>query len=209
MNNPTPDPYQPFAHFMQAYQDMVFSTAARLLANREQAEDIVQDVFLKAYERFDQLQDSATAGGWLKTVATHLALNHLSRHRRRWRLFSELRTDHDDAALPELDWPLPDTLLDRLQDQQHQRLLEHALQQLPEQQRVPLVLFHFEEMSYQQIAQQLQVSLANCLTPLVLNKRFGKSIVMVTHAPKAAEYASRQLHVDKGPLADSQARSAA
>jgi RNA polymerase sigma factor (sigma-70 family) len=119
VNNPTPDRYQPFAHFMQAYQDMVFSTAARLLGNRQQAEDIVQDVFLKAYERFDQLRDSATAGGWLKTVATHLALNHLSRHRSRWRLFSELRADHTDAAVPELDWPLPDTLLDRLQDQQH------------------------------------------------------------------------------------------
>jgi putative ABC transport system ATP-binding protein len=39
--------------------------------------------------------------------------------------------------------------------------------------------------------------------------KFGKSIIMVTHDPKAAEYASRQLHVDKGQLADAQARSAA
>lgn len=43
----------------------------------------------------------------------------------------------------------------------------------------------------------------------VLNKRFGKSIIMVTHDPKAAEYASRQLHVDKGQLAENIARSAA
>jgi putative ABC transport system ATP-binding protein len=43
----------------------------------------------------------------------------------------------------------------------------------------------------------------------VLNTKFGKSIIMVTHDPKAAEYASRQLHVDKGQLADAQARSAA
>ena len=69
MSNLTPDRYQQFAAFMQAYQDMVFSTAARLLAHREQAEDIVQEVFLKAYERFDQLQGSATAGGWLKSYA--------------------------------------------------------------------------------------------------------------------------------------------
>ncbi len=160
MSNLTPDRYQQFTQFMQAYQDMVFSTAARLLANREQAEDIAQEVFLKAYERFDQLQGSATPGGWLKTVSTNLALNHLSRHRRRWRLFSELHADHDEEIQLEPDWPLPDTLLDRLQDQQHQQLLEQALQQLPEQQRVPLVLFHFEEMSYLQIARQLRISLA-------------------------------------------------
>lgn len=43
----------------------------------------------------------------------------------------------------------------------------------------------------------------------VLNKQYGKSIIMVTHDPKAAGYASRQLHVDKGQLAENEARSAA
>jgi sulfite exporter TauE/SafE len=55
---------------MRAYQDMVFSTAARIVANDAQAEDIAQEVFLKAYENFDHLSASPTAGGWLKTVAT-------------------------------------------------------------------------------------------------------------------------------------------
>ena len=68
---------------MRAYQDMVFSTAVRLTGNAAQAEDISQDVFLKAYEHFDRLRSSPTAGGWLKTVATHLTLNHLTRHRKR------------------------------------------------------------------------------------------------------------------------------
>ena len=63
VRNLTPDRYQDFAEFMQAYQDMVFSTAVRLLGDSAQAEDIAQEVFLKAYERFDQLQGSATAGG--------------------------------------------------------------------------------------------------------------------------------------------------
>ena len=75
---------------MRAYQDMVFSTSLRLTGNASQAEDISQDVFLKAYEHFDRLCASPTAGGWLKTVATHLTLNHLTRHRMRWRLFSEV-----------------------------------------------------------------------------------------------------------------------
>ena len=81
---------QQFEVFMQNYQNMVFSTAMRLLANHAEAEDVAQEVFLKAYERFDQLRDSPTVGGWLKTVATNLSLNHLSRYRARWTFFSEM-----------------------------------------------------------------------------------------------------------------------
>jgi RNA polymerase sigma-70 factor (ECF subfamily) len=68
---------------MRAYQDMVFTTAARLLGNDAQAEDIAQEVFLRAYAHFGQLRTSPSRGGWLKTVTTNLALNHLQRYRRR------------------------------------------------------------------------------------------------------------------------------
>ncbi|MSU64631.1 MAG: sigma-70 family RNA polymerase sigma factor [Opitutus sp.] len=82
-----PRDYPPadFTTFMRNYQDMVFSVAVRLTANEAQAEDISQEVFLKAFENFDHLSTSPTAGGWLKTVATNLSLNHLSRYRKRWR----------------------------------------------------------------------------------------------------------------------------
>src|SRR5687767_125449 len=101
MNDETPvqtppsglTPPADFTTFMRAYQDMVFSTAARLTGNDAQAEDISQEVFLKAYEHFESLHTSPTAGGWLKTVATNLSLNHLSRYRKRWRFFSEFRRD--------------------------------------------------------------------------------------------------------------------
>lgn len=81
---------QEFEAFMQNYQNMVFSTALRLVANHAEAEDISQEVFVKAYERFAELRESPTAPGWLKTVATNMSLNHLSRYRARWTFFSEL-----------------------------------------------------------------------------------------------------------------------
>jgi RNA polymerase sigma-70 factor (ECF subfamily) len=157
-----------FVKFMHAYQDMVFSTAARLTGNDSQAEDIAQDVFLRAYENFDQLRTSPTAGGWLKTVATHLTLNHLSRYRKRWRFFSELRKDTDDDS--ELELPIADPTSDPMiadidADQRH-ALVEQALRELPEHQRVPLVLYHFEEMPYQEIANQLRVSLPKVKTDI-------------------------------------------
>ena len=153
-----------FATFMHAYQDMVFSTAARLTGNDAQAEDIAQEVFLKAYENFAALRLSATAGGWLKTVTTNLTLNHLSRYRRRWRFFSEMR--REDEEEPDVDFPVADTLLADLEAGQRHAIVEQVLRALPEHQRVPLVLYHFEEMSYDQIAEQLRVSLPKVKTDI-------------------------------------------
>lgn len=98
MNDETPVQSQPagnmtpvdFTTFMRNYQDMVYSTAVRLLGNDAQAEDISQEVFLKAYERYDDLSTSPTAGGWLKTVTTNLSINHLQRYRKRWSFFFRL-----------------------------------------------------------------------------------------------------------------------
>jgi RNA polymerase sigma-70 factor (ECF subfamily) len=158
-----------FATFMHAYQDMVFSTVARLTGSDAQAEDISQEVFLKAYENFAVLSTSPTAGGWLKTVATRLTLNHLSRYRRRWKFFSELRKDDADDE-SEVEFPTSDLAADALiadidAEKRHQ-LVEQALRELPEHQRVPLVLYHFEEMPYLEIAKQLGVSLPKVKTDI-------------------------------------------
>jgi RNA polymerase sigma-70 factor, ECF subfamily len=151
---------------MRAYQDMVFSTAARLAGDDRQAEDIAQEVFLRAYEHFAQLRTSAAAGGWLKTVTTNLTLNYLSRYRKRWRLFSELGPAADeDAPEPEL-WVQPDMLLADLSAEQRRVLIDGALRQLPEHQRLALVLYHFEELSYEEIASKLRASLAKVKTDI-------------------------------------------
>ena len=151
---------------MHAYQDMVFSTAARLTGDDALAADISQEVFLKAYGNFAELKTSPTAGGWLKTVATRLALNHLSRYRKRWRLFSELRAEADDEAEGELEFPVPDTALSDIDAAERSVIVDRALQDLPTHQRVPLVLYHFEDMPYQDIAAQLGISLAKVKTDM-------------------------------------------
>jgi RNA polymerase sigma-70 factor, ECF subfamily len=152
---------------MRAYQDMVFSTALRLTSNPAQAEDISQEVFLRAYESFDNLRSSPKAGGWLKTVATNLTLNHLTRHRKRWRLFSEIFSD--DSREEELDSAAEvfDTVLSELETDERRALVERALQDLPAHQRVPLVLYHYEEMPYQDIADKLGISLAKVKTDIL------------------------------------------
>lgn len=152
---------------MRAYQNMVFSTAARLTGNDAQAQDIAQEAFLKAYENFDRLRDSPTAGGWLKTVVTRLTLNYIIRHRNRWRFFADLRHADADDDEPDFDVPIADTVLADLDARDRHELVEEALRALPDHQRVPLVLFHFEDMSYEDIAKQLRISLPKLKTDIL------------------------------------------
>jgi RNA polymerase sigma-70 factor, ECF subfamily len=159
--------------FMRDYQDMVFATARRLTAGDATAQDITQDVFLKAWEHFDSLRERVGAGGWLKTVTLRLSLNHLSRYRRRWRFFSEMLPASDssdqDGSETEIEFAVGtlDTVFSSLEDEQRDERVRSSLARLPDAQRVPLVLFHYEDRSYQQIAEDLGVSLAKVKTDIL------------------------------------------
>src|SRR5687768_3956511 len=150
-----------FEAFVRSYQDMVFATAVRLLGNPAEAEDVAQTVFLKAFEQFDTLDANPAAGGWLRTVARNTCLNHLSRYRSRWRFFSELvPASADDESRFEDSLEASDSTVRELERADDRERLEQALQNLPVHQRVPLVLYHFEDASYEEIARTLRISLA-------------------------------------------------
>jgi RNA polymerase sigma-70 factor (ECF subfamily) len=151
---------------MRAYQDMVFSTAARITGNDAQAQDIAQEVFLAAFENYEQLRTSPTRGGWLKKVATNLTLNYVSRYRKRWRFFSEMRTEEEDDYEPGIEFATPDTLVSGIDADERGAIVERTLKSLPDHQRIPLVLYHFEEIPYEDIAKQLGVSLAKVKTDI-------------------------------------------
>jgi RNA polymerase sigma-70 factor, ECF subfamily len=156
---------QQFEAFLHNYQNLVFSTAMRLLANPSEAEDVTQEVFLRAYERFDELHDSPTVGGWLRTVATNLSLNHLSRYRSRWSFFSELASRDEDVASP-VDFPAETDVANEADLAGRKQLVEQALLGLPAAQRVPLVLYHLEGLRYEEIAARLGVSLGKVKTDI-------------------------------------------
>jgi RNA polymerase sigma-70 factor (ECF subfamily) len=175
-----------FEAFVRKYQDMVFGTAVRLLGRPAEAEDVAQTVFLKAFQRFHEIGDNPAVAGWLKTVATHACLNHLSRYRARWRLFSELeRPDADDAESgPAARLASHSSPALEFEHAERRDSLERALRSLPDHQRVPLVLFHFEEASYQEIAGLLGISLAKVKTDIHRAREALRKQLSADNAPR-------------------------
>jgi RNA polymerase sigma-70 factor (ECF subfamily) len=170
-----------FEALVVEFQDMVFAVALRLLGNADEAQDVSQTVFMRAFEHFDQVVDSPALAGWLKTVATHASLNHLARYRSRWRLFSELAPEGSDAGRGESQLESlassAATAEEAALGAEQQRRLERALQALPDHQRVPLVLFHFEDRSYQEIAELTGVSLAKVKTDIYRGREALRKVV--------------------------------
>jgi RNA polymerase sigma-70 factor (ECF subfamily) len=173
-----------FEELVREYQDMVYATALRLLANPAEAEDVAQTVFMKAFERFDDIGDSPAIAGWLKTVTTNICLNHLSRYRSRWRFFSELRPRSAEDDGLEATLGCASSLVSELERASEHERLERALRGLPDRQRVPLVLFHFEGKSYQEIADLLKVSLAKVKTDIHRGREVLRVVLTAPHGSR-------------------------
>jgi RNA polymerase sigma-70 factor (ECF subfamily) len=175
-----------FEAFVRKYQDMVYATAVRLLGNPTEAEDVAQVVFLRAFQRFDAIGSSPTVGGWLKAVTRNACLNHLSRYRARWQFFSEIQSSIRGIEGQSYEASLPDdSLTSKMEQAELREQLERALRELPDHQRVPLVLFHFEQASYQEIAEALGVSIGKVKTDIHRGREALKPLLrMLQHASR-------------------------
>ena len=172
-----------FEAFVREFQDMVFATAVRLLGREAEAEDVAQTVFLRAFERFDEVAGHPAVAGWLKAVTTNLCLNHLSRYRARWQLFSEVESERDPQPFGDRVAVMASAPAEMERAEREQRI-ERALRHLPDAQRVPLVLFHFEEMSYQAIADTLGVSLGKVKTDIHRGREALRQELSIPHGSR-------------------------
>jgi RNA polymerase sigma-70 factor (ECF subfamily) len=140
---------------VERHQQAVYNAAYRLLGNRDEAADITQDAFLRAYRALDTFQQDKSLAPWLCRIAINLALNRLKRQR------PTLSLD-DERQNPGLD--LPDASAEPqagLLRSERQQALRQAILDLPPEQRVVIELRHFQEQSYEEIAAGLNISLAN------------------------------------------------
>ncbi len=129
----------------EEYRESVFRTAYGILRNREEALDVVQDTFLKAWKRMRKLKDGPSLKGWLITVSRNLSIDRY--RRRKW---ESPETDPESGGHTE---PLDqDTRID-LKD-----VIQHVFPKLSDRQQQVFALRYYEDMSFGEIAETLGVA---------------------------------------------------
>jgi RNA polymerase sigma-70 factor (ECF subfamily) len=144
---------QAFGHLVEAYQRPVYNLTYRMLGNPDEAEDAAQETFLRAYANLRKYNSDHKFSTWLFSIANHHCIDRLRKRRITW-----LSID-DNPVLGNLegDTPRPERSAIRREESGE---IQHLLNQLEPAYRMPLILRYWEEYSYEEIAQAMDLSLA-------------------------------------------------
>ena len=142
-----------FNALVARFQDRVYNLIRRLLGNPEEARDVTQEVFVSVFEKVDSYRGDASIATWIYRIATNHAKNrikYLSRRKDRQRESLESLAVPPTSSRLSAEVPRPDQALLR---ERVSRLVDAALGELDEEQRIVLVLRDVEGQSYEDIAE--------------------------------------------------------
>ena len=157
-----------FGELVTRYQTGVFNVCYRILHERSEAEDLAQESFIRGYDRIQTFDIEREFGPWIRRVAANLCLNHLKSQKVTTELDEE--RDADSAQLPEA--------VQEVKERSEQ--IRQALASLPANYRLVVELRHYQEMSYDEIAAQLNIPLSDVKSHLF---RARKILAEKLHAP--------------------------
>ncbi|MBK8794071.1 MAG: sigma-70 family RNA polymerase sigma factor [Holophaga sp.] len=149
-----------FGELIGLTQAAVYHVCLRMMGERREAEDMAQETFVRVYERLHTFDPQRPFLPWVRRVAANYCLNQLARR-------APVSTSFDDA----LDWPenRPGRWHDRQAEQA--RRVRAALLRLAPRQRAVVELRHFQELSYEEIAQALNLPISDVKSDLFRARR--------------------------------------
>ena len=154
--------FKAFAELIGAHKSKIYGLARKLSGNDQDAEDIVQDTFLKAIDKIDQFRQEASFGTWLYTIALNESRAHFAKRKQ-----SDLKPieeylpaghagDHQTADHHRLfDWQDPGRVMEK---EELRRTIDRYIAELPYKYREAFVLRYVEEMSVKEVAKAINES---------------------------------------------------
>lgn len=138
-----------FGELVTRYQTGVFNVCYRILHQRADAEDMAQETFIRAHERLNTFDDQREFGPWIRRVAANVCLNHLESRRVTATLDEE--RDAGESQRPE----------SQAEVRERSEQIRSALATLPAHYRIVVELRHYQELSYDEIAAELNMPLSD------------------------------------------------
>lgn len=151
---------QAVQQFIDTYKSRVYNTVLGLVQSAEDAEELAQDVFLKALNTLSSFEGKAQISTWLYRIAINTSLDHIKKKQRKKRFAFLVTINNDDnSAVPQLphfvhpEW--------QLENKELGQSLFKAINQLAEKQKTALILNKVEGLSYEQTAQVMDTTVSS------------------------------------------------
>jgi len=142
-----------FEQLVKKYQHSVFNTVYRCIGNYEDVEDIAQEVFIKIWRKAENFKGKSKFSTWLYRIVVNQCLDYRSKHKQKLVSLDEM-TEKEQT---------PESLIFKIDHEQRKKaeILRKTIGDLPGRQRIALILSAFEEKSYKEIAQIMEISIAS------------------------------------------------
>lgn len=147
----------------------VFNAILRIVKNREEAEDLLQETFMSAFQSMPGYRGDASLYGWIKRIGVNKSLNAIKKRRES---FGYLETDMPDAENEESGWEEMNLTAAGVAE---------SLEKLPEGFRIVLTLYLFEDYSHKEIAAELGITESTSKSQYLRGKRKLKELILASH----------------------------
>lgn len=159
-----------FRRLLVAFQDRVYNQAFRMLGNREDAEDATQDVFLRVHRSLEKFRGESKLSSWIFRITANVCISRLRRRQKNLQSI-ESPDELNGLSLESVtadDAPGPDELLE---SKETAAFVRSEVRSLPPKWAMAVSLFHFEGLSYDEIAEAMGVPRATAATYILRGRR--------------------------------------
>lgn len=153
-----------FSVLVDRYKDLVFTLALRMVKNREEAEEVSQDTFIKAYKSLDKFKGDSKFSTWIYKVAYNTSLDRIKKYKK-----AQLSVPIDEFT--EKDVKTIETALDVIERDEKNKAIQKCLNKLPSDDAFLLTLFYFEEQSLEEIANIIGLTANNVKVKLFRSRK--------------------------------------
>ncbi len=138
-----------YAVLVDRYKDLAFTIAYRILGKREDAEEVVQDAFVKAFRNLSSFRQKAKFSTWLYRIIYNTAISRHRQKRLHWQSLEEVKVPENAIEIQAEE------------EEDRYKMLESAMRQMPEEDRILLTLYYVDESSVEDLHSILGLSKAN------------------------------------------------
>ena len=158
-----------YAFLVDKYKSMVYSLAYSITKNREEAEEVAQDTFVKAYQSLQSFQGKAKFSSWLYRIVYNSGISHIRKQRKE-------KISIDETNIPESLYVDSKKNHEALSGEERKKFLEIAMDSLDEDERMFVILYYYEERDLEEISEIAGLTKTNTKVKLF---RARKKMLMV------------------------------